>query len=247
MMMNISDEQLSAFLDAELPESEMEMIRQQISEDENLANRLAELAMVDEQIAHHYSAIDARPLPDAITQLLAAAPTETKTPVSAQVIAFPVWKKIQHGLQQHAAIAACTLLVLGYGFVQLLPDTQNSQRDNWSAIAAALDTTPSGTEQTLAQGQHLKPRLTFVNQEGNYCRQFFIADAQGSAESIACRINGEWQADVTVATHAVQDNVEYQTATNSAAVLDERLDNIMQGDALDAQAEAMIIQRGWKK
>ena len=245
--MNISDEQLSAFLDAELPESEMEMIRQQISEDENLANRLAELAMVDEQIAHHYSAIDARPLPDAITQLLASAPTETKAPVSAQIIAFPVWKKIQRGLQQHAAIAACTLLVLGYGFIQLLPSAQNSPLDNWSAITAALDTTASGSEQTLAQGQRIKPRLTFVNQAGNYCRQFFIGDANSGAESIACRVNGEWQADTIVAIEAVQNTAEYQTATNSAAVLDERLDKIMQGDVLDAQQEADLIQRDWKK
>lgn len=244
--MNISDEQLSAFLDAELPESEMELIRQQIIEDETLANRLAEFAMVDEQITQHYSAIDARPLPDAITQLLAAAPTETKAPVSAQIIAFPVWKKIQRGLQQHAAIAACTLLVLGYGFIQLLPSTQNSPLDNWSAIAAVLDTAASGTEQTLAQGQRIKPRLTFVNQAGNYCRQFFIVDAQGSAETIACRIDGEWQTDVSVATQAAPDSLDYQTATNQAAVLDERLDEIMQGDALDAQQEASAIQRGWK-
>lgn len=244
--MNISDEQLSAFLDAELPEHEMEMIRQQIIEDETLANRLAEFAMVDEQITQHYSAIDARPLPDAITQLLAAAPTETKASVSAQIIAFPVWKKIQRGLQQHAAIAACTLLVLGYGFIQLLPSSQDSPLDNWSAIAAALDTTASGSEQTLAQGQRIKPRLTFVNQAGNFCRQFFIADAQRSAETIACRIDGEWRTDVSVATKTAPESLDYQTATNQAAVLDERLDEIMQGDALDAQQEASAIQRGWE-
>ncbi len=45
--MTISDEQLSAFLDAELPEDEMELVRQGLIDDENLANRLAELAMVD--------------------------------------------------------------------------------------------------------------------------------------------------------------------------------------------------------
>jgi len=249
--MTVSDEKLSAFLDAELPENEMEFIREQISEDETLANRLAELAMVDAQIAQHYSAIDARPLPDAVANLLASAPTDVArdvtTPVSsATIIPFPLWKKVQRGLQQHAAVAACTALVLGFGFAQLLPGTQDSSQGDWNAIAAALDTAASGTEHKLTDDKRIKPRLTFINEQGAYCRQFRVSDLHSSSETIACRIGDNWEPSVTIHTQGVSPEGDYQTATNSAAVLDQALDNMMHGDAFDAQAESTIIQRGWK-
>lgn len=254
--MTISDEKLSAFLDAELPENEMELIREQISEDETLANRLAELAMVDAQIAQHYSAIDARPLPDAIAKLLASAPTDVATPdvttpdvatpVSATIIPFPLWKKVQRGLQQHAAVAACTALVLGFGFAQLLPGNQDSSLGDWNAIAAALNTTASGIEYKLADDKRIKPRLTFVNEQGHYCRQFRVSDLQSSSETIACRIGDKWEPNITIHTQGASPEGDYQTATNSAAVLDQALDSMMHGEAFDAQAESTLIQRGWK-
>ena len=116
--MKISDEQLSAFLDAELPEDEMEMIRQGISEDESLANRLAELAMVDEQVARHYARIDEHPMPAAVSRLL----DEDSKPAT-NVIAFPARKKLP-GFQRYAAVAACAAVLMGIGVVQWLPTDQ---------------------------------------------------------------------------------------------------------------------------
>lgn len=244
--MIISDEKLSAFLDAELAENEMESIRELISEDETLANRLAELAMVDAKIAQHYSTIDKRPLPDAVENLLASAP-DVATPVpSATIIPFPLWKKVQRGLQQHAAVAACTALVVGFGLAQLLPGSQNSPLADWNAIAAVLDTAASGTEQTLADDKQIKPRLTFINEQGNYCRQFRVSDAHTTTENIACRVGEQWQPGFTIYTQGEPSDGDYQTATHSAPELDQELDNIMQGDAFDAQAESTIIRRGWK-
>jgi len=243
MKMIISDEKLSAFLDAELPENEMEFIREQMSKDETLTNRLAELARVDEQIAQHYSAIDKRPLPEAITRLLDSASVATPP---ATIIPFPLWKKIQRGLQQHAAVAACTALVLGFGLAQLLPGSRNSSSGEWNAIAAALDTAASGTEQALANDKRIKPRLTFVNEQGLFCRQFIVSDSNTSTETIACRVSDKWQPNITVYTQGVAHGDDYQTATNGAFLLDHALDNMMQGNAFDAQAESHIIQRGWK-
>lgn len=249
-MMTISDETLSAFLDAELSDSEMENVRQRISEDETLVNRLAELAMVDEQVAQHYRAIDSRPMPDNITQLLGS--TSVAPATTATVIAFPLWKKIAQGLQQHSAIAACTLLVLGFGLTQLLPNSDKALLGNWNAIATTLDTTASGTEQQLADGKRIKPRLTFINNDGNYCRQFMVTNARASAESIACRANNKWQPKVTVYSQGnyrsdEYQSGEYQTATNNAALLDSTLDELMNGDPFDAQQESEIMRNNWNR
>ena len=256
--MIISDETLSAFLDAELSPSEMDTVRQRISEDETLANRLAELAQVDAQITQHYSAIDTRPLPDAISQLLDSAPNSppisatTSATTSATIIVFPLWKKIQRSVQQHAAIAACTLLVLGFGLTQLLPSGNDSAKADWLAIAAALDTTASGTLHTLPDGKQLKPRLSFVNQKGNYCRQFLLRDNNSNTETIACHINNQWQLNnKIVAAHDMPPSAhhsdEYHTASNHTDLIDRVLDAMMKGDALDAQAETQAIANGWQQ
>lgn len=236
--MKISDEQLSAFLDAELPEQEMEFIRQQLSDDETLANRLAELAMVDEQIASHYAGIDQQPMPEAITQLL-----RDEQSVTNNIIQFPLWKKMHHKLQQHAAMAASVALVIGFSAAQLLPGSNNA--DNWNAIAQVLDNASSGTEQIITDGSRIKPRLSFINQEGDYCRQFLVVDKNISAENIACRTNNRWQLTMSIYSQQQAQPGEYQTATGGS-VLDSALDEMMQSDAFDAEAENRAIKNRWQ-
>lgn len=236
--MTISDEQLSAFLDAELPEAEMEQVRQHLIDDENLANRLAELAVVDEQIARHYAQIDGRPLPVAITRLLAEEPDQTGN----NVIQFPLWKRVQRGLQQHAAIAACTLLVIGFGMVQLLPGN-NQSTNNWNAVAQVLEQNPSGNEQRLDDGSRVKPRLTFINNSGDYCRQFQLIEHNKSSENIACRSNNSWEVVISVQQKTLADG-DYQTASGGS-LLDNALDEMMSSEAFDRAAEQQAINSRW--
>jgi negative regulator of sigma E activity len=238
--MIITDEKLSAFLDAELPEAEMEAIREQLIEDENLASRMAELAMVDELVAISYSTIDARPLPESIKNLLAEDEPkgETKT---AQIIAFPLLKKFQQKIQQHAAIAAGVVLVIGFGLSQSL---RTNTSDDWQAVASILDTAPSGLEKLASTGVQIKPRLSFTNKAGDYCRQFNMSDKNSASENIACRKDNKWQIAATVALDKVQENGTYQTASGGS-LLDATLEQMASGDFLDAQAESAAIEQHW--
>jgi len=65
--MKISDEMLSAFLDSALPEQQMEQIRQQLMHDEQLTERMADLAMIDTMVLQHYQQINQQPMPAAVT------------------------------------------------------------------------------------------------------------------------------------------------------------------------------------
>lgn len=241
--MNISDEQLSAFLDAELPEHEMELVREalvneELVGDESLANRLAELAMVDEQVASHYAKIDEQPMPAAITGLLAPE-QEIKT---GNVIEFPLWKRVQRGLQQHAAIAACTLLVIGFGMVQLLPG-DNGNAGTWNAVAQVLEQNPSGKDQHLDDGSRVKPRLTFIDKNGNYCRQYQLTQRENSTENIACRENNHWNLVISVQQQTLAEG-DYQTASGGS-LLDNALDEMMHSEAFDLTAEQQAINNHW--
>ena len=56
--MNISDDMLSGFLDAELPLEDMEQVRLALETDDNLVMRMAELAQVDQWVLKHAQQID---------------------------------------------------------------------------------------------------------------------------------------------------------------------------------------------
>lgn len=237
--MKIDDEKLSAFLDAELPEVEMESIRAEMAENEELSLRLAELASADRMVAAHYSAIDSRPLPRSLQDMLAEDET-------AKVIHLPLWRRanqrLQSQLREHAAMAAGIALSVGLAMGHWLPGGQGPER----ALAQALDTTPSGAGVELANGDQLSPRLSFINRSGEYCRQFQLQSASGASENIACRNdNGSWGLAASIKLDAVQAPGSYQPASGGR-LLDSALDQMMTGDALDRQAEDQAIAREWQ-
>lgn len=244
--MNITDEQLSAFLDAELSNAEMDEIREQLLEDESLADRLSELALVDELVAASAKQIDARPIPQAITALLQEPSalkesSEVEKPAIAQIIAFPLWKRVQKTLQQPLAAAASVALVIGFGLSQML--NHNSNSNDWSAVAKVLDVAPSGVVQVATTGAEVKPRLSFKNHSGEYCRQFYLKNEQGQSENIACRQNGQWQVTASVVSEKNQGG-DYQTASGGSA-LDEALEEMIDGEVFNANAEVDAIAKNW--
>jgi hypothetical protein len=250
--MNINDETLSAFLDGELSEQEMESVREALADDETVSNRLASLADVDRRVAEHYSRIDDQPMPAAVTALLAAHQTSAK---QGNVVHLSTWRRahqaVQHTLRQHAAIAAAFALVIGFGVAHIFPinsfPTNNSNND-WQAVSQSLDRTASGTVATLSNGRQLKPRLTFVNQQGQYCRQFQLSDSEGVSENIACRItaadNSAWDLAATVRLEILPDPASYQTASGGS-LLDSALDQMIRGEVFGSVQEQQLIQRQW--
>jgi hypothetical protein len=237
--MNITDEQLSAFLDAELPDTEMELIREQLIEDENLANRLAELAIVDELVVKAYSTIDTQALPPSITQLLSKETRRTETLQNAKIIEFPLWKKIRSNFAQYTSIAASVVLVIGFGVMQMNTST------DWQNVAQVLETQASGVEKII-DDTHIKPRLTFTDKNGHYCRQFDLNHIEAASANIACRENNEWKLMASIKLDKTQESSSYQTATGDSA-LNELIDEMAVGEYFDAQAEAVVINKHWSK
>ena len=258
-----SDETLSAFLDAELSEQQMEQIRAALLEDDNLANRLADLAMVDEVIANEYDQINQQPLPAAINELLAAIP-EDSAPVESIKAAeqftdktqaankanhtnnesnvVSLWQRTKKSTNKPFAIAASVAVAAGL-FATVF--TQSNTGNSWQEVVQILEKKTSGNEQVLANGKAIKTQLTFINQQGDFCRQYDINNEQDVEHSIACRVNQQWELNLTVIEqkHSTQN---YQTAT-STSLLREQIDSMAVGDFLDKQQEQQVINNRWKK
>ncbi|TNE98317.1 MAG: hypothetical protein EP328_04980 [Gammaproteobacteria bacterium] len=238
--MSISDETLSAFLDAELPEQEMQAVRDALQEDPALTDRIADLAVVDEQLRAHYGEIDEQPLPEAVTAMLAEAPEST-----GKVVEFPMWRRVRQGVREHTGAAVAAVLVMGFAVAQLGPFTSNDASDQWQTVANALETTPSGENRVLSDGQSLVARFTFSNRDGQYCRQYRLQGRDSASENIACLDQaGEWERVAQIPVEAGSAVGEYQTASGGSA-LDSTLDRMMASDVMSPEAEKQLIDSGW--
>ena len=232
--MKVTDEMLSAFLDAALSEQDMELVRQQLVQNEQLTERLADLAMVDTVVQQHYSQIDKRPLPQRVLQLLNDTAHQ-----DADIIQFPLWKRAQQQLQRHAAAVACIALLGGYGVSQLTGQPSLTVAALTPDVQQLLNRAPTGSSHTVAQ-QQLTPQLSFISVQGDFCPQYALQSAQEKTENIACRHQGEWTLKATLATEPGMDDGLYQTASGGSA-MDGILDTLMAGPALNAATEQQYL------
>ena len=238
--MNISDEQLSAFLDAALADSEMQLIREHLADDESLVARLADLAMVDPIVQQHYAQIDQQPLPEKVLALLQHDTTMPKTD-SDNVIYLSRWQHVQQQWQRYAAAVACVALFGGYGISQLNSSEPGSMLAIQPAVQQHLSQSVSGQTYDVT-GQQLTPQLSFVNQDGDFCRQYSLQSASERSEHIACQQQGQWQLKASIASLPVMAQTGYQTASGGSA-LDAMLDQFMVGPALTLAEEQQRLKK----
>lgn len=247
---HISDEKLSAFLDSELPEKEMEMIRELLATDETLVNRIAEMASVDAIVSSTYHQIDEEPLPHSIQQLLDSAdhsPSGIAASVSAKstsnVTSFPLWRRFGQAIQQHASYATAAALVIGMGVGYSLLGINSQGNPDWDAVAQVLNHTPSGDSITLNEQFIVTPRVSFTNTEGQFCRQFVMVDSSQQHNNIACHTPQGWQLHATVYTTPQADS-SYQTATSDQTI-NAMVDAMANGPFLNREQEQEAITHDW--
>lgn len=238
--MKFSDEQLSAFLDSELPDSEMRALRNALATDERLADRLAELALVDTLVAENCRVMDDMPVPEAVAQLL----EPDRPPKKAMTGRFP-WRPTGELFRQPAALAASVALFLGigigFGTGLVAPDSGSTE---WQHVANVLETGLSGVGEPLGSGLEVRPRLTYVDRDGNYCRQFQLTGKGSTEESIACRRGESWQRLATIYLRGNAGGGEYQAASGGSP-LDAFLEQSIAEGPFDREGESAAIQRGW--
>lgn len=240
--LKISDEMLSAFLDDELPPMEMAAIRAALLQDQSLADRLAVLTLADQLVRQHAQALDQQPLPASVLALLETGKT---APASGKVLSGP-WLEWRRG-GRPLALAASVLVVLGLSFAwqnQPAPLAPYAGLPELAQYADYLDSTPSGTAVRL-DASTLLPRFSFRSQDERYCRQYQLINSAFTAENIACRENAGWTVLATVSL-PISNADNYLPASSVNTEVDEVLNTLMQGPALDLDTEAALIRQQWQ-
>ncbi|SDZ92407.1 hypothetical protein SAMN04488051_10129 [Alkalimonas amylolytica] len=220
----ISDETLSAFLDAELPEADMQQIYQQVQQQPELALRLASLCSMDACFRKMARRLDDEPLPAAVTELLQAA-SQDNQPQQGW------WQQSYSTLQRHAAAVASLALISGMLVGYYAP----AEADHWPLIASTLEQSVSGQSYTATKQLTLTPTLAFINNEQQLCRHYQQSTATATSEHLACKQGDNWQLIASAYQPAVRHSGEYQLASHQSA-----LDSVM--DQLGVQAVLTLQQ-----
>lgn len=252
--LQFDDELLSAFLDAELSEHDMERVRNAIVDNEQLANRIAELSMADTLVQQTFSEIDNKPVPEGISQLLTdksdtAVVNESATEkTNANVIQFPWWKRagqsIKHNLQQNYGIAAAVALTLVIVGTSPMFTSQDHKSQQWAEVNNVLNQQQSGVITTLNNGDTVQPKVTFISKNDRFCRQFYRQSNANVTENIACLKGQQWQLIATVTVEKSLSDTQYNTASNDKA-LESTIDELIKGRFLNAAEESKAIKNNW--
>ncbi|MBA6225585.1 hypothetical protein H4J51_10365 [Colwellia sp. MB02u-18] len=250
--MKISDEMLSAFIDAELSEAAMEEIRCALESDDDLVMRLADLAQADHWVAENASVIDSTPMADNLLPLAQSIDkkiakgktTESAADSAKNVVSLSAWKNFNKSLQKPYALAAGVAMLFGVGTVTLM-QSQQAPTVLTAGITQVLDQQRSGEISSIAQGDKITANLSFTNRAGDYCRQFQRVSEQTASVNIACKENGLWQLKITEKVKITENTQNYRAASNQAQ-LDSAIDVMINGPAMDSAQEQRAIANNWQ-
>ena len=243
--MNINDETLSAFLDSELSEHEMEQVRKALETDDELVMRLAELSEVDMRVKEHATSIEDAPLSDSLAKTVAKLDTATtKNTLNSNVVTLTPWQRVKQSANKSLAIAASVAVVFGIAMTSYLQPNE-SQNLVASNIAAALNTQLSSGEYKQSDGSVFSAQLSFNNQQGELCRQYALSSNNTTQTSIACKAQSGWQIKAQTAAQQSDNGAQYQTASNNSE-LDAVIDSMISGAPLDRAQEQQAISAKWQ-
>jgi hypothetical protein len=224
----LNDDLISAYLDGELDAERRAMVESHLRTDRGAAARFKRMQGADALLKAAFPPKQA-PQDDPLAAMILSGSgqqTQTRSRWATRV----------------AALAAA--VVLGIVFGRLVPGGQDAS--SLYALSAQevrfLDTQLSGQSTQTAAGL-LQMTLSVRGEDGVFCREYRVSNEAQSTDVLACRngANG-WQ----MAAAAVAQDADGYTPAGSASVLDGAIATLGPTEALDADQERALIERGWR-
>jgi len=231
--MSVDPGTIAAFVDGELDDLTARRIEREAANDTALAAEIARHRALKAQLTAHYAPIAEEAVPERLRALLAGADI-----IDASLSERRMAKRSRFEAIHWGALAASLVLGLTIGLRPWLPAADVAS-DNGVLVASgplagALDTRLASNQPADAA---VRIGLSFRDNVGRYCRSFESATIDG----IGCRDGGRWQLEQTRRGQASSD---YRQA--SSGELNAMVATMMAGDPLDADAERMARDSGWR-
>ena len=252
--MSFSDDILCAYLDGELGEETRRAVTAALNADHQLARRLARLRSLREgRVSGESSAAAPRNRRATVVQLASVRASRAASQLAARKAQRTGW-----GWREWGALALVLVAGVALGRFALA-----RWQPSWLADPPPTSVIVSREGLLVAQGRlawalsqqmggamavenEARVGLSFLSNDGSYCRTFTLAGSGQEVNGIACRISDEWRITVLVqngrgAMGGRKGGVDMPTA------LLEAIDQRIVGGMLDARAEMEALRRGWQR
>jgi len=232
--MSVSEEKLIAFVDGELSGAELADVERAIASDAEVRARVEAHQRLRAKLSMAFDGALSEPVPERLRAATAA-------PKAAEVVSLADRReqRAKWSFREFGAMAASLAggLIIGLGVMSNGNASMIAQTGDGlvarGALAQALDTQLASDDAGA-----VRIGLSFRDQQGSYCRTF---DAQGTA-GLACNDGDSWNVAMTAASGPTG---EVRQASAPAAIL-AAVDEMIEGDVLDAEAEASARDAGWR-
>ena len=252
--MSFSDETLMAYADGELDDATRLEVEAAMRRDGSIASRVARLrAARDELYAEHEVKVQRR---GNVVQLATIRAQRLATQQAARKAAKHQW-----GWLEWSALGLVMVVGLAagkFGLARWQPDwfadkstppTEVFNRNGLLVAQGKLATALSQQLGAAAQSEsEVRVGLSFLSNEGGYCRSFTLVGGNQDLVGIACRANDEWRIPVLVQNSRPMPAMgHYQRGTEMPTAVLEAIDQRIVGGMLDTRTELEALRRNWQR
>lgn len=239
MSKTFDDEILMAYADGELAPAERAAVEEAMRSDPEVAAAVARHQNLRGDVFGAFAGILAEPVPGRIQPAPVAEVVQLDAHRAARATApaprrwsWPQWGAMAASL----AVGVLVGLIGGRGELAVERDAGGALLASTS-LERALDRQLAGS----AAGDEVRIGMSFVANDGSYCRTFSL----GASAGLACREDGAWR--IPVLAQAERQDTAYRQAGAAlpTAVL-EAVDARIAGATLDGAAERKARDSGWK-
>ena len=234
--MKFSQEMLMAYADGELDAPTRQAIETEMAADPLVAQAVERQRAMRAEVGTAFAGVLDEPVPD---RLLRAA-TKAKALPQRRTWSWPEW----------TSIAASLLIGVLVGRALLQPPSAGGgiiATGTDGRIVAGGQLAQALSEQLSSEdGSRVHIGLTFRSKSGEYCRTFGTR-VESDVVGFACRDAEAWRIDMLSTKPPTQAGGDYRMAsTQLPAPIVQAIAERMQGEALDADEEAIARQRRWR-
>jgi hypothetical protein len=233
--MSWRDEDIMAYIDGEMTVDVRVRFEAALESDAELARRTRQQRRISNRVRSAYASVVNEPVPDRFANLLAAdQPAEPNSPAWWEGLrAFFARPFAAQGMVALASLALG--LFVGAHFLTSGAGISGQSTLASSQLAAALNAADGN------EGWQMP--VTFRSDSGQYCRAFQASEAP--TRGLACREESGWQVRLLMNDGAAASG-GYQLAGSSLPpALLQSIDDMIEGDPLDADSIEAAASSGW--
>jgi hypothetical protein len=237
--MKFSQETLMAYADGELDVETRRAIEAEMAVDPQVAQEVEKHRALRADVGKAFAGVLTEQVPDRLLRTATKAQAAKTGSMPRRQWSWPEW----------TSIAASLVIGVFAGRAMLQPDRASAiiaSGIDGHVIASGALAQALSDQLSSEDGSAVDIGLSFRTKSGEYCRTF-AARASNPVVGFACRDAEVWRIDMLSTGPGAESGGDYRMAsTQLPAPIVQAIADRMQGEALDADEEAIARQHRWR-